>query len=176
MGLRSLHYQVRYRQERSFGTGAGLRARFGRLSGRVECASMSRRLPGMFASDLYRSPRLPDGSFGQPENLGPPVNSDYGTGDMSLASDESYMVMSLRRPGNLGRGDLYVSFRHSDGTWGQPVSLGDKINTEHHEWCPMVTPDGNYLFFSRWLGETWETATGGDVYWVDVRILDQFRP
>ena len=54
--------------------------------------------------------------------------------------------------------------------------LGDKINTEHHEWCPMVTPDGNYLFFSRWLGETWETATGGDVYWVDVRILDQFRP
>ena len=137
---------------------------------------LSRRLPGMFASDLYRSPRLPDGSFGQPVNLGPPVNSDYGTGDMSLAPDESYMVMSLRRPGNLGRGDLYVSFRHSDGTWGQPVSLGDKINTEHHEWCPMVTPDGNYLFFSRWLGETWETATAGNVYWVDVRILDQFRP
>jgi hypothetical protein len=40
----------------------------------------------------------------------------------------------------------------------------------------MVTPDGNYLFFSRWLGETWATATAGNVYWVDVRILDQFRP
>jgi hypothetical protein len=97
-------------------------------------------------------------------------------GDMSLAPDGSYMVMSLRRPGNLGRGDLHVSFRQSDGTWGQPVTLGDTVNTAHHEWCPMVTPDGKYLFFSRWLGETWETATGGDVYWVDAKILDEIRP
>jgi hypothetical protein len=137
---------------------------------------LSRSLPDMFPSDLYRPPRLPDGSFGQPVNIGPPVNSDYGTGDLSLAPDESYMVMPLRHLGSLGRGDLYVSFRHPDGAWGQPVSLGDQINTEHHEWCPMVTPDGKYLFFSRWMNETWETATAGNVYWVDVRILDQVRP
>jgi len=137
---------------------------------------LSRREPSGFSSDIYRSPRLPDASFGPPVNLETPINSEYGTGDMSLAPDDSYLVISLKRPGNLGRGDLYVSFRRPDGGWGEPVSLSDKINTEHHEWCPMVTPDGKYLFFSRWFGETWETATGGDVYWVDVRILDQFRP
>jgi hypothetical protein len=132
---------------------------------------LSRRLPGMFFTDLYRSPRLPDGNFGEPVNLGPPINSEYGTGDFSLAPDESYMVISLRRPENLGKGDLHVSFRNPDGTWGQPVSLGDKINTEHHELCPMVTPDGKYLFFSRLIGENWETATGGDIYWVDISVI-----
>ena len=39
----------------------------------------------------------------------------------------------------------------------------------------MATPDGKYLFFSRRWGATWETTTAGEVYWVDARILDQFR-
>jgi hypothetical protein len=136
---------------------------------------LSRGLPGMGTSDIYRARRRADGGFDAPVNLGPPINSEYGSGDMTLAPDESYLVMSVRRPDGLGRGDLHVSFRRSDGTWGELINLGDRLNTEHHEWCPMVTPDGKYLFFSRWLGETWATATGGDVYWVDARILDEFR-
>jgi hypothetical protein len=39
----------------------------------------------------------------------------------------------------------------------------------------MVTPDGRYLFFSRRRGATWKDATAGDVYWVDAKILNQFR-
>jgi hypothetical protein len=39
----------------------------------------------------------------------------------------------------------------------------------------MVTPDGKYLFFSRRHGASWSAATAGDVYWVDVKILEQFR-
>jgi hypothetical protein len=137
---------------------------------------LGRDSAGVSRSDIYRSQRRPDGSFDVPVNLGPPVNSEHGSGDMTLAPDESYLVISTRRPGGLGRGDLYVSFRRADGRWGELVHLGDTINTEHHEWCPMVTPDGKYLFFSRWFGDTWEKATDGEVYWVDARILDQFRP
>ena len=40
----------------------------------------------------------------------------------------------------------------------------------------MATPDGKYLFYSRRFGATWETTTEGEVYWVDMRILDPFRP
>jgi hypothetical protein len=43
------------------------------------------------------------------------------------------------------------------------------------EFCPMVTPGGKYLFFSRRWGATWEQTTAGDVYWVDVKVLDRFR-
>ena len=31
------------------------------------------------------------------------------------------------------------------------------------------------LVFSRRWGATWETTTAGDLYWVDARVLDQFR-
>ena len=86
------------------------------------------------------------------------------------------MILSSRRPPSVGNGDLFVSFRLDDGSWGKPIHLGDVINTDAHEFCPMVTPDGKYLFFSRLHGASWETATGGNVYWVDLDILDQFRP
>jgi hypothetical protein len=125
---------------------------------------------------MYRAQRQPDGSFAEPVNVGPPINGEFGTGDAFVAPDESYMVFSSRRPPSAGRGDLFVSFRRENGEWGEPVHLGDVINTGAHEFCPMVTPDGRYLFFSRLHGDSWETATGGDVYWVDARILDAFRP
>lgn len=124
---------------------------------------------------IYRAQRRPGGGFDAPVKLGPTINSE-DPGDMCLAPDESYLVMSARRLGSREWGDLHVSFRQVDGSWGELVSLGDKFNTKHHEWCPMVTPDGKYLFFSRWFGDTWATATDGEVYWVDARILDQFRP
>ena len=68
----------------------------------------SDRAGGLGPSDLYRAQRLPDGSFAEPVNLGPPINSEFGTGDTFVAPDESYMIFSSRRPPSLGRGDLFV--------------------------------------------------------------------
>jgi hypothetical protein len=135
----------------------------------------SSRAGGLGPSDTYRAQRRSDGTFAEPVNLGPPINNEAGTGDTFVAPDESYMIFSSRRTPSLGNGDLFVSFRLADGSWGEPTSLGDAINTGEHEFCPMVTPDGKYLMFSRLFGGTWAKATGGDVFWVDARILDRFR-
>ena len=72
--------------------------------------------------------------------------------------------------------DLYVAFRTADGGWTEPTNLGPTINTERIDYCPMGTPDGRYLFFSRRDGATWDETTTGDVYWVDAAVLEQFRP
>ena len=125
--------------------------------------------------DVFRAQRQPGGGFAEPVNIGSPINGDFGTGDMFVAPDESYMVFSSRRPPGSGNGDLWVSFRQPGGAWGEPANLGTSINTDQHEFCPMVTPDGKYLFFSRRWGATWEETTAGDVYWVDVKVLDRFR-
>jgi hypothetical protein len=127
-------------------------------------------------SNLYRAARQADGSFAEPVLIGPPVASESGIGDTYVAPDESYMILSSRRPPGFGNGDLFVSFRQQDGSWGEPVNLGDRINTEATEFCPMVTPDGRYLFFSRLYGGSWEAATGGDVFWVDAAIIEQGTP
>lgn len=126
-------------------------------------------------SSLYRAQRLKDGSFAPPVVLPAPINSEFGIGDTYVSPDESYMVFGSPRPPSLGSGDLFVSFRRNDGGWSPPAHLGETINTEDTDFCPMVTPDGKYLFFSRRRGASWKEATAGDVYWVDAKVLEKVR-
>lgn len=132
--------------------------------------------------DIYRVDRRTDGTFASAVKAGHPYLPRDG--DQTIAPDGSFIVVSAQRPrvGGSWRNDLHVSFRRADGTWEDFVRLDDTVNTPHHEWCPMVTPDGKYLFFSRRLGEYdkagfgWEGTADGEVYWMDVRALDKYRP
>lgn len=131
----------------------------------------SDREGGLGGLDLWRAQRLPDGGFAEPVNPGAPINSEWRDADAWVAPDESYMVLTSYRPGGYGDADLYVSFRQRDGGWGALVNLGPDINTAGLEYCPMLTPDGKYLFFSRRRSEPpdsgWAGVVEGDVYWVD---------
>ena len=131
--------------------------------------------PGAVGStSVYRAQRRPDGSFATPVLVPPPINGEFGVGDPFVSPDEKYMIFVSRRPPNLGAGDLFVSFRAADGTWGEPVHLGDTVNTDKTDFCPFVTPDGKYFFFSR--RHTVDgKVTAGDVYWMDAKFLDRFR-
>ncbi|MEO0423575.1 MAG: hypothetical protein AAF184_14655 [Pseudomonadota bacterium] len=116
--------------------------------------------------DTYRA-QYRDGRFDPPVNLGPAINSEHGEGDVFVDADETMLIhVSNGRPDSLGRGDLYISFRQEDGSWSQGQHMGDVINSSDIDYCPAVTPDGKYFFFSR----------GDDIYWVDAQILEQFRP
>lgn len=117
------------------------------------------------ARDSYRA-QYDGGEFEAPVNLGPSINSDVDEGDIFVSPDESYLIhVSANRPGGLGDGDLYISFRGEDGTWGPGVNMGPEINTDGIDYCPMVTPDGKYFFFTR----------GNDIMWVDAKILERYR-
>jgi Tol biopolymer transport system component len=117
-------------------------------------------------TDSYRAQIKPDGSFQDPVNLGPAINRKTGEGDIFVSPDESYLIHNARgREDGMGRGDLYISFKQTDGTWGQDIHMGPEINSDQIDFCPMVTPDGKYFFFSR----------GGDIFWVDAKLLDTYR-
>jgi hypothetical protein len=125
-------------------------------------------------SDIYRS-RLTDGEYGAPEHLGEGVNTEYIEGDMFVAPDESYIVVSCwEHPGNVGgaAGDLYISFQRNDGTWTESTNMGPSLNTDCGENCPTVSPDGKYFFFNRYC----EKTNSGNIYWLDAKIIEQFRP
>lgn len=44
-------------------------------------------------------------------------------------------------------GDLYISF-NIDSQWTKPENLGDAINSEADEICPLVTAVGKLFIFS----------------------------
>lgn len=76
-----------------------------------------------------------------------PFNSNnYSVGHPSLTSDGGTLYFASDMPGGKGKSDLYKVSVTGD-SFGTPVNLGDKINTEGNELFPFVHNDGN-LFFS----------------------------
>ena len=120
--------------------------------------------------EIYYS-ELVNGKYTEPVHLGTEINSKYGEGDVLIAPDESYMIVNSNgRPDVIGRGDLYISFKKRDGTWTKLENMGDKINTTETDYCPMLSPDGKYFFFTS--GKT----GNGDIYWVDAKIIQELKP
>ena len=124
---------------------------------------------GYGKADIYRS-RLVEHEYQVPENLGPIVNSEHYEGDVYVAPDKSFMIVSIYgREDEYGDGDLYISYRKSDSTWSSPKNMGPDINSNKRDFCPMVTPDGKYLFFSS------KRLGVGDIFWVDANVIDELR-
>lgn len=94
------------------------------------------------------------------KSLGRPLNEPGFNGDLYIAPDESYMIVSAHETKTF-ESELYISFRKPDRTWTAPVSLGPKINNGlAHRWGQYVTPDAKYLFYS------WGTSEKDcGVYW-----------
>ena len=69
-------------------------------------------------------------------------------GDSVVLPDGNSIIFSMRRGDSVGNGDLYISHKHN-GKWSVAKTLGEKVNTVDHEFTPIVSPDGNYLFFTR---------------------------
>ena len=129
---------------------------------------------GTDGDGIIRYSHLVDGKRQDPKPFGKEVNTGTWNAHPFIAPDESYIMWNGVREDGYGSSDIYISFRQPDGSWGNAVNLGDKINTGAEEGGPQVTSDGKYLFFNRVV-----TRKSGDVdsdlYWVDSQIIDDLR-
>lgn len=106
------------------------------------------------------------------QDLGTPLNEPGFNGDLYVAPDESYMIVSANETAAF-ECELFISFRHPDGAWTKPVTLGPLINDGvAHRWGAFVSPEGKYLFYS------YGTERGGcAIYWVRFDgLLRRLRP
>lgn len=109
-----------------------------------------------------------DGNYETVRRIGFSVSTEFNDHDPYVNRDGRFLIFTSDRPDGLGRGDLYISFREGDG-WTTPRNMGALINTEGYEFCPLMSPDGRYLFFTR------NSGGQGDIYWVDARIIEEFE-
>jgi hypothetical protein len=93
--------------------------------------------------------RATAGGHARSELLPPAINGDSGASNLFIDPDERYAVFIGRGATAYGAADLHVSFRRTDGSWTPARNLGPLVNTAATEFCPWVTPDGRWLFFTR---------------------------
>lgn len=78
-----------------------------------------------------------------------PFNSEeFSCGHPSITADGKRLYFVSNRPGGFGGTDIYYSDRTETG-WGEPVNLGDVINTPDDEMFPFYDKQGRLFFSSR---------------------------
>ena len=111
-----------------------------------------------------------NGSYSEPVLMDDKINKGNINQNPYISPDESFLIFSSWLDGNLGGGDLYISFKDKNGKWTEPFNMGDKINTGSQERSASISPDGKYLFFTRHNKDTFQ-----DLYWIDGKIIEELR-
>ena len=112
---------------------------------------------------IVRCRRLEDGAYAEAEPLGDAINGSGRAAHPFISPDESFLLFdSPMGPQSTGY-DIYISRRMEDGSWSEPENLVE-VNTTGQEICPVLTPDGAYLLFTR----------NARIHWVDARVLDSY--
>ena len=102
---------------------------------------------GYGSCDLYWAKKEGDG-WGIPMNMGPVVNSPQWDSQPSFSSDGVTLYFASKRKGGKGSSDIWSTQLQPDGSWSEPVNLGDSINTPQPEMAPFIHPDDQTLYFS----------------------------
>lgn len=126
----------------------------------------SGRPDGYGGKDIYVSRRLPNGKWGEPENLGPEINTagDEATPFMHADNQTLYFTSN----GHIGYGgdDLFLSKKGPKNKWSTPVNLGYPINTIEHEGSLVIAADGQTAYYA---SDRSDSRGGLDIYTFQLR-------
>ena len=115
---------------------------------------------------------LEAGGYREAHALPGGVNDLRDVAHPAIAPDGGYIVVDASevRDGRVVGTYLHVSFRRSDGSWTEAVSLREALGASDSDVhaMPRISPDGEYLFF-----EQYERASDkSDIYWVSTAVLE----
>jgi ankyrin repeat protein len=77
-----------------------------------------------------------------------------------ISQDGTYILFDIE-----GGSHLFVSFRKEDGSWGEAIDLA-RHGFDVKAGGATISPDGKYLFFH----------LNGDLWWVDIKTIEQLKP
>ncbi len=105
--------------------------------------------PGGYGGlDIYMSKKLPDGSWGEAQNLGPAINTDKDEEAPYILPDSKTLYFSSKGHGGLGGYDVFKDTLTQFGTWGKPINLGYPINSVEDDVFYFPTPDQRRAYFA----------------------------
>jgi len=109
---------------------------------------VSNRKGGLGDADIWVSQLTKEGVWGQPENLGPKINTSGREEAVFIHQDNQTLYFTSDGQIGMGGLDIYVTKKDANGNWGDPVNLGYPINTFNDENGLIVGASGEIAFFS----------------------------
>lgn len=101
---------------------------------------------GKGGMDLYVSRKLPDGTWGLPENLGA-LNTPHDEEGVFVQADGT-LFFSSKGHSTMGGYDIFRVKKNNDGTWATPENLGYPINTTDDDVFYVVSPSGLRSYYA----------------------------
>ena len=144
----------------------------------------SRRPGGLGGIDIYVTHLQPNGYFGEPENLGPEVNTPGDDQCPFIHADNQTLYFTSDHWPGYGNDDLFYVRKTPGGGWSKPVNLGYPINTVNKEGTLFIAADGKTAYYA---SDRSDSQGGLDIYsfelpeqiravktlWVRGRVFDR---
>jgi len=124
------------------------------------------RNDGIGSCDIYYS-RFKAGNWSLAQNAGEPVNSTSWESQPSISANGETLYFVSSRSGGKGGMDIWKCNLKGFSAWGapmwgNPVNLGDSINTPGNEMSPFIHSDGKTLYFA---SDYWPGMGGYDIFY-----------
>lgn len=107
------------------------------------------RKEGQGGADIYLCRKYDNGGWGNPENLGPDINSFYDEKFPFLAADNKTLFFASQGHNSMGGFDIFKTvYDDSTETWSDPVNLGWPINTPDDEFTFSIAGNGRNAYMA----------------------------
>ena len=132
---------------------------------------VSRRFGGYGGSDIYVSRMQANGKWGDPENLGPDINTPADEQCPFIHADNQTLYFTSGFWPGYGDEDLFYVRKQPDGSWSKPVNLGYPVNTIDREGTLFIAADGKTAYYA---SDRTDSKGGLDIYSFELR--ENIRP
>lgn len=109
----------------------------------------SNRPGGYGGTDIYVSHRLPNNEWGEPENMGKPVNTKYDDDAPFIMQNGEVLYFSSKGHKGMGGFDVFKTrYDEEKEAWGEPENAGYPINTGGDDIYFVWNKEGTVGYFA----------------------------
>jgi outer membrane protein OmpA-like peptidoglycan-associated protein len=127
----------------------------------------SNRAGGYGGSDIYVAKRMPNGTWGEPKNLGPNINTEYDDDAPYIHPDSKTLYFSSKGHKNMGGFDIFKSEKNDSGFFQKAENIGYPINTTDDDIYFVITANGEHGYYA---------SLGADSYGEKDIYMITFKP
>lgn len=124
----------------------------------------SDRLGGQGGIDIYKTSLLANGTWSQPVNLGPDVNTKANEDAPFIHPDQKTLFFTSDGHSTMGGRDIFVT-KFINNKWTSPENMGYPVNTTVNDNYFTLIADGTRAYFS---SDRKGGMGGQDIYFIDL--------